>query len=505
MRRPLNARSNEPKAFVVSNDDERPPVKQKPENLEAEQALLGAILYDNKAIQTVSDFLKPEHFSDDLHAAVYEHAAKLIASGTNATPITLRTFFEKSRPIHTGQSVPQYLVWLFANATTIINARDYGRTIYNLALRRELVTIGHMMADVAYDSPVDFDPSEQIAESAALLARLAAQQHQEIAGLSAQEFLALSLPAPQWIADPLLQQGGICMVYAWRGVGKTWFTMSLADAIGRGAPFLKWQVKQPRGVLYVDGEMPAAGLQERLATLGRPAAGLRILSADRHEQGLPDLSTPAGQALVERVLGNSDVLVLDNLSTLCRSGIENEAESWLPMQEWLLRLRRRGKTTILVHHAGKGGAQRGTSHRETVLDVVLNLRSPEDYNPEEGARFEIRFEKGRGLKGDAVASFEAKMANGPGGELLWTWADLTDTKEAEILELKASGMTVRAIAKQVGISKSAVQRALARCPSVPPQSGGDSRDSDTGPGRKAGQREGRATGNQYAAAKARKF
>ena len=103
-------------------------------------------------------FLDPQHFYDPLHAQIYETAAKLIQAGKQATPITLKTFFENAEPIDADLTVPQYLGRLAANATTIINAHDYGRTVYDLAIRRELIMIGEDVVNGAYDSPVDYLP-----------------------------------------------------------------------------------------------------------------------------------------------------------------------------------------------------------------------------------------------------------------------------------------------------------------------------------------------------------
>jgi replicative DNA helicase len=140
---------------------ETPVFRAPPHNLEAEQALLGAILVNNEAIDRVSSFLKPAHFYDPLHARLYEAAAKLILGGKRATPITLKTFFQSEEPVG-DLTVPQYLGRLAANATTIINAEDYGRTIYDLAIRRQLITIGETMVNTAYDSPIDAEPAVQI-------------------------------------------------------------------------------------------------------------------------------------------------------------------------------------------------------------------------------------------------------------------------------------------------------------------------------------------------------
>jgi len=144
-----------------------------PHNIDAEQALLGAILVNNEAQDRVSTFLRAEHFFDPLHASIYETAGKLIAAGKQATPITLRTYFETAEPIDQNLTVPQYLGRLAANATTIINAVEYARTIYDLAVRRQLILIGEDMVNVAYDSPIDTPPETQIQEAETRLFSLA--------------------------------------------------------------------------------------------------------------------------------------------------------------------------------------------------------------------------------------------------------------------------------------------------------------------------------------------
>jgi replicative DNA helicase len=143
--------------------------RKPPHNIEAEQALLGAILVNNEAHERVSDFVEPHHFFDPLHRQMYETMSKLIASGRAADWKTLKTAFENAEPIDAGLSVVQYLGKLAANATTIINAREYGRTIHDLATRRDLILIGEDMVNAAYDSPVDFQPKEQIEEAEARL------------------------------------------------------------------------------------------------------------------------------------------------------------------------------------------------------------------------------------------------------------------------------------------------------------------------------------------------
>ncbi len=135
-----------------------------PANVEAEQALLGAILINNDAYDRVSDFLKAEHFVEEIHRRIYEIAGSLIRAGKLASPITLKTFLGEHDLGH-GLTVQQYLARLALEATTIINAHDYGRSIRDLSVRRELIKIGEDVVNVAYDSPVDASPREQIEEA----------------------------------------------------------------------------------------------------------------------------------------------------------------------------------------------------------------------------------------------------------------------------------------------------------------------------------------------------
>ena len=156
----------------LAPDAGAPPFRSAPHNIEAEQALLGAILVNNDAFYRVSDFLEPKHFFEPIHQTIYETGGSLIRMGKIATPVTLKTFVPAETDIG-GMTVGQYLARLAAEATTIINAQDYGRTIYELALRRDLIRIGEDMVNVAFDAPVDFAPRAQIEDAERRLYELA--------------------------------------------------------------------------------------------------------------------------------------------------------------------------------------------------------------------------------------------------------------------------------------------------------------------------------------------
>jgi replicative DNA helicase len=141
-----------------------PAYRVAPHNIEAEQGLLGAILVNNDAFYRVSDFLEPKHFFEPIHSLIFETSASLIRAGKIATPVTLKTFVPAETDIG-GMTVAQYLARLAAEATTIINAQDYGRTVYDLSIRRDLIRVGEDMVNVAFDAPVDFAPRAQIEDA----------------------------------------------------------------------------------------------------------------------------------------------------------------------------------------------------------------------------------------------------------------------------------------------------------------------------------------------------
>ncbi|HEU4519502.1 MAG TPA: replicative DNA helicase [Microvirga sp.] len=158
-------------ALIARLQGTEPAYRIAPNNIEVEQALLGAILINNDAYYRVSDFLQAEHFFEPLHQRVYEVATTLIKSGKVATPKTLKTFLGDDDL--GGTTTSGYLARLAAEATTVINAEDYGRVIYDLATRRRLIAVGEDLVNVAYDSPVETSPRDQIEEAERRLYELA--------------------------------------------------------------------------------------------------------------------------------------------------------------------------------------------------------------------------------------------------------------------------------------------------------------------------------------------
>ena len=287
----------------------------------------------------------------------------------------------------------------------------------------------------------------------------------EFSAVDVNEFINYHIPPRENILTPWLPQQGLAMIYAARGVGKTFIALGIAHAVVTGASFLKWSAPKPRGVLYLDGEMPAPLMQERLKMFFQTAitthVPFRLLTPDIQKAAMPDLSRQTDQAQLEQFLEGIDLIIVDNISTLCRSGKENDADAWIPVQDWALRMRASGRSVLFIHHAGKGGMQRGTSKREDILDTVISLQQSVDYNASVGASFEIHFEKTRGFCGSDAESFNACLHTAD-GVTHWEMGAAAPTTFAKVIEMTQQGQPQHEIAKMLNIHKSNVSRHILR-------------------------------------------
>lgn len=146
---------------VLPANDPLSAVRTPPHNIEAEQALLGAILVNNVAHEKVSEILEPDHFYDPVHGRIYGAVCTLINRGQIADPKTLRGLFETD-PALAPLGGAQYLTDLAASIIAIINAEDYARLIHDLFLRRQLITLGEDMVNEAYKHDLEKPATQQI-------------------------------------------------------------------------------------------------------------------------------------------------------------------------------------------------------------------------------------------------------------------------------------------------------------------------------------------------------
>lgn len=149
-----------------------------PHSVEAEQALLGALLHNNLAFERVAEFLRPEHFSNPTHGRIYEAISQLIMRNHIADPITLKEYFDRDNALaEVGGG--QYLAELAASVVSIINTEDYGRKIHDFYLRRQLVDVGEGIVNDAHTYDLDIAATDQIEIAEKKLFDLASTGQQE--------------------------------------------------------------------------------------------------------------------------------------------------------------------------------------------------------------------------------------------------------------------------------------------------------------------------------------
>lgn len=179
--------------------------KTLPSNIEAEAAFLGAILIDNKVIEELQTPLRPDHFFEPIHQRIYERALKLIDRNALATPVTLKPYFEADETL-APLGGTTYLAKLTADGQGLLHPRELAEQIYDLALLRELVSVGRNLVEGALDTSEDVAPMEKIAEAEADLFKVA----EGATGASqATDFRSASLTALKMAEAAMNSDGGL--------------------------------------------------------------------------------------------------------------------------------------------------------------------------------------------------------------------------------------------------------------------------------------------------------
>jgi len=180
-----------------SDASEPTSARMPPHNIEAEQALLGALLYDNRLLDRLEDRLKPEHFYHPAHARIYRALNTLIARGQIATPVTLKTFFEADGDL-TNVGGASYLMDLAAGILTTAGLTDFADTVRDLFLRRQLIHFGDEIVFEANRHDLNINAQNQIEGAEQKLYNIATQGDTEGKGFKPfSEALAIAIQTAQ--------------------------------------------------------------------------------------------------------------------------------------------------------------------------------------------------------------------------------------------------------------------------------------------------------------------
>jgi hypothetical protein len=273
--------------------------------------------------------------------------------------------------------------------------------------------------------PIPFDPQNELpatgdkAASAAHAANEAPEDESPPTGgnkhltaellksclLTGHELARMEIPRRPRLMGDWLCKGDLGFIFAPRGVGKTWLSMALPHAIAAAKALGLWNAgESPASVCYIDGEMPLELSKARHCSLAHEDGKVTYLHHEILFQNLGrtlNIADPVQQRAITQMLldAGHDFLILDNLSCLASGLDENKGIEYEVVKLWLLELRRRGITVIVVHHAGRNGMMRGHSKREDDASWIIELRDAKA-DGEAGARFTSHFAKPSRNTGD---------------------------------------------------------------------------------------------------------
>lgn len=281
------------------------------------------------------------------------------------------------------------------------------------------------------------------------------------------DFKKFEMPEIKTIMAPWLTFGSTHMIYATRGVGKTFFALSIGLAICHGTDFGEWTIKESSNVMYVDGEMLPQDMKERIdflsPNLKEKMNKWYILSSGLNFQNggsAINITQTFWQDFIYNEVITKDIKVvfLDNIAALTPGIEENDSTAWDVISSWLNKLKQTGCAIILIHHAGKGGQQRGTSAREDALDTVITLK-PTSSDLTRGVDVDVVFEKSRHITGPAISSVNWKLTSEPGSsDVIWDFGFPGVSKRNAAIMMMINNKTYTEIGDTLGVGKSTITK-----------------------------------------------
>ncbi len=237
-------------------------------------------------------------------------------------------------------------------------------------------------------------------------------EKQDIHVVDTDELLNATFDERKYLLEPIISHPTLTMIYSYPGVGKTFFALLLGICISHAQDIYNWKVKSPKCVFYLDGEMNAKDMKERVFKL---LNGLGLTSSELNTKGkfclygYPDRQAPIdlGQELwrekitQDHLLGKVDVFIIDNLSSLVQLD-ENDNDAWKPFNAWCKFLRKQGISVIILHHSNKTSSLRGASNKIDALDNMIKLE-------ESKGCITATFEKHRSIPANLATPFSFEI------------------------------------------------------------------------------------------------
>lgn len=449
--------------------------KPLPSNLDAERSILGAILLDNTAIQKAAEVVHSGDFFLTQNEVLFRTAVRMAQKKLAVDLLTIMDELQRAGELELAGGAP-YISSLADGIPRVSNIEHYARIVKEKSRRRSLIRATHDWQTQAWGDDGDVS---QILADVTEYTKLSGDVRgsNKLVAMDVLDFLKLQLDAIDFVIEPILPVANSGMIWSLTGAGKTYIMLYMAYCVAAGIPdCFTWNVPCARPVTYVDGEMDAQTLQERLGELwkgltaengpgGAPRPGsLKIITPDLQPKFPPRINSKDGRAAIEEFLSPGSLLVLDNISTLCPGADEKETEDWAPIQEWILYLRRNKIATFLVHHGNASGQkQMGSSKKEHQLSCNLRLRASSDWTPEMGLRVEARLDKlrRRGKNGNWDPRwgqpFEISLRVDD-GRATFSHRPMLKILRERAIQMLLAGMRENDVAAETGLSRFTVYR-----------------------------------------------
>jgi hypothetical protein len=480
-----------------------------PHSKSSEENVIGSLMLDSIA-WTAAQELQPDDFYVQPLRVIFATIADLAGAGKPFDVGCVIAQLEREGMLDAAGGEPHVRA-LARDTVTAANVAQYVGHVREWSEVRRLLSLGSLIPHLVEDGAASAQIAEQVT---AVLSRQRTKARQ-VTPIELSSFLGRKLPTPARVAGPL-RAGSLGMVHAKAGHGKTWFMLALSVGVSHAVDTLGFEIRDARPVLYIDGEMLATEMQQRLAELVRPIhetidhpwQPFHLVTPDLQEGGIPKIDTPEGQAAVLRLVDEltPGLLCLDNLSCLTNPEDDNRGESWTMVQELLLALRRRTVAVLIGHHSGKGGDQRGTSRRTDILDLVLKLTATTGPESDGRTRITVEFEKARGLTAQQRDPFSAVLEPHPAGGLAWSRAQAPQPMGERIREMLRDGMSPREVAAELQTASSfcyRIRKEMIQVGDIPTKSprrqpvspvpslrGGRGDNTRASPGKKRGDKQG---------------
>lgn len=455
-------------------------LKKLPSNLDAERSVLGAILVDNAALKEVTGYLHVDDFFLEQNRRIYEAIQNLALEELKAgrsldKQIELITIVEYLSGQGTIEAAggTAYIASLLEGNLRVVNVKHYATIVVQKARMRKLIHLTHNIQSRAFEGEETPDQLLRSAETSFKQIESSTDENPAVI-VGFRSLLDRQCAPIEHAIEPLLSKRGTGEIYGWRGAGKSLIASYMSVCIANGDPILwaghkggggHWPVSRAFRQLCVYGEMDESEIQARMRLYAKMRGSnlptdeqLGTICMDYQKNWRPRISTARDRKLIEERIFTYgyEGLWLDNLSTLWPASGDSEAERDAILAEWYTDLNQQGIWVIWLHHAGKGGEQRGGSQKEDMLSFVWKLHRPK----KEEMRVIGTVEKNRHKCSEQrmLMPFEIAIVTNGRGESEWVTRPALAAQRIAAFEMFKNKMPTMIVGQEVGVSRATAYR-----------------------------------------------